>query len=60
MLIESRQTGFSATPTVRYLRNPCHTAIKTKLQPSAFRGTPQRRDENGERPDYFGADDRVW
>ncbi|GJJ75647.1 hypothetical protein EMPS_08005 [Entomortierella parvispora] len=62
MLIESRQTGFSATPTVRYLRNPCHAAIKTKLQPSAFRGTLQRRgaDENGERPDYFGADDRVW
>ncbi|KAG0053785.1 hypothetical protein BGZ83_000420 [Gryganskiella cystojenkinii] len=62
MLIESRQTGFSATPTVRYLRNPCHAAIKTRLQPSAFRGTLQRRgaDENGERPDYFGGDDRVW
>ncbi|KAF9586171.1 hypothetical protein BGW38_008980 [Lunasporangiospora selenospora] len=54
---------FSSTPTVRYLRNPCHTAIKTKLLPSAYRGSPAARqgaDGEDETPDYFGAEERVW
>ncbi|KAF9335949.1 hypothetical protein BG006_010168 [Podila minutissima] len=54
--------SFSSTPTVRYLRNPCHAAIKTKLQPSAYRSTMMRRgnDTDGDAPDYFGTEDRVW
>ncbi|KAF9302086.1 hypothetical protein BGZ74_005876 [Mortierella antarctica] len=54
--------SFSSTPTVRYLRNPCHAAIKTKLQPSAYCSTMIRRgiDTDGDAPDYFGTEDRVW
>ncbi|KAF9931089.1 hypothetical protein FBU30_010835 [Linnemannia zychae] len=57
--------GFNATPTVRYLRNPCHAAVKTKLMPSAYRGSLVRRSSNGnnedeEHPDYFATEDRVW
>ncbi|KAF9200587.1 hypothetical protein BGZ49_009162 [Haplosporangium sp. Z 27] len=53
--------GFSATPTVRYLRNPCHATIKTKLQPSAYRTLANRGGgDDEETPDYFGAVDRVW
>ncbi|KAF9106183.1 hypothetical protein BGX29_010214 [Mortierella sp. GBA35] len=64
LLIDGHQ-GFNATPTVRYLRNPCHVAVKTKLQPSAYRGTLARRNGTGagedeEKPDYFGCEDRVW
>ncbi|KAF9170915.1 hypothetical protein BGX21_008266 [Mortierella sp. AD011] len=60
MLVDGRQ-GFSATPTVRYLRNPCHATIKTKLQPSAYRTLACRiNDDDEETPDYFGAEDRVW
>jgi len=63
LLADGGRQGFSSTPTVRYLRNPCHAAVKTKLLPSAYRGTHVRRagaaaDE--ETPDYFGAEDRVW
>ncbi|KAF8930524.1 hypothetical protein BGZ58_008197 [Dissophora ornata] len=61
LLVDGRQ-GFSVTPMVRYLRNPCHAAVKTKLQPSAYR-TLTRRGGNGgddETPDYFGAEGRVW
>ncbi|KAG0215436.1 hypothetical protein BGX28_010141 [Mortierella sp. GBA30] len=48
---------FRDTPTVRYLRNPCHAAVKTRLaQGCARRGAG----EDGESPDYFGAEDRVW
>ncbi|KAF9354290.1 hypothetical protein BGX26_007894 [Mortierella sp. AD094] len=46
---------FRDTPTVRYLRNPCHATIKTKL----IQGTLRRGDDN-EAPDYFGGEDRVW
>ncbi|KAF9353196.1 hypothetical protein BGX26_009016 [Mortierella sp. AD094] len=60
LLVDGRQ-GFSATPTVRYLRNPCHATIKTKLQPSAYRTLASRVSDDGEEtPDYFGAEDRVW
>ncbi|KAG0336663.1 hypothetical protein BG004_007949 [Podila humilis] len=61
MLIDHRN-GFSSTPTVRYLRNPCHAAVKTKLQPSAYRSSLTRRgnDADGDAPDYFGTEDRVW
>ncbi|KAF9177504.1 hypothetical protein BGZ51_008670 [Haplosporangium sp. Z 767] len=62
MLMDARQ-GFSSTPTVRYLRNPCHATIKTKLQPSAYRGVLSRRGGDAadeETPDYFGTEDRVW
>ncbi|KAG0262193.1 hypothetical protein BG011_000244 [Mortierella polycephala] len=62
MLMDARQ-GFSSTPTVRYLRNPCHATIKTKLPPSAYRGTLSRRGGGAadeETPDYFGTEDRVW
>ncbi|KAF9104557.1 hypothetical protein BGX27_010047 [Mortierella sp. AM989] len=46
---------FRDTPTVRYLRNPCHATIKTKL----VQGTIRRGDDL-EAPDYFGGEDRVW
>lgn len=64
LLIDSHQ-GFNTTPTVRYLRNPCHAAVKTKLMPSAYRGSLVRRSSNGaaedeETPDYFASEDRVW
>ncbi|KAG0288134.1 hypothetical protein BGZ98_004371, partial [Dissophora globulifera] len=60
MLPDGRQ-GFSATPMVRYLRNPCHATVKTKLQPSAYRTLARRgNDGDEETPDYFGAEDRVW
>ncbi|KAF9390979.1 hypothetical protein CPB97_007858 [Podila verticillata] len=49
--------SFSSTPTVRYLRNPCHAAIKTKLQPSGYR---RGNDVDGDAPDYFDTEDRVW
>ncbi|KAG0033507.1 hypothetical protein BGZ82_006084 [Podila clonocystis] len=54
--------SFCSTPTVRYLRNPCHAAVKTKLQPSAYRSPLIRRgnDTDGDAPDYFGTEDRVW
>ncbi|KAI9237784.1 MAG: hypothetical protein BYD32DRAFT_290423 [Podila humilis] len=55
MLINGR--SFSSTPTVRYLRNPCHATVKTKLQPSAYR---RGNDVDGDAPDYFGTEDRVW
>ena len=47
------------TPTVRYLRNPCHATVKTKLQviQSARRGVD---DNDSDTPDYFGTEDRVW
>ncbi|KAG9321118.1 hypothetical protein KVV02_000700, partial [Mortierella alpina] len=63
LLVDGGRQGFSSTPTVRYLRNPCHAAVKTKLLPSAYRGTHVRRggaSADDETPDYFGADDRVW
>ncbi|KAG0053854.1 hypothetical protein BGZ83_000328 [Gryganskiella cystojenkinii] len=50
------QTGFSDTPTVRYLRNPSHATVKTKL----VQGGSRRGTEDGEARDYFGAEDRVW
>lgn len=55
-------SSFSSTPTVRYLRNPCHATVKTKLQPSAYRSPLIRRgnDTDGDAPDYFGTEDRVW
>ncbi|KAG0246677.1 hypothetical protein B0O80DRAFT_486348 [Mortierella sp. GBAus27b] len=60
MLVNGRQ-GFSTTPTVRYLRNPCHAAVKTKLLPSTYRSTPRRgKDGEDESADYFGVEDRVW
>ncbi|KAF9156532.1 hypothetical protein BG015_004442 [Linnemannia schmuckeri] len=64
LLVDSHQ-GFNATPTVRYLRNPCHAAVKTKLMPSAYRGSLVRRSSKGtgedeETPDYFASEDRVW
>ncbi|KAI1321755.1 hypothetical protein EDD11_000031 [Mortierella claussenii] len=60
-LLADGNQGFSATPTVRYLRNPCHAAVKTKLQPSAYRTLARRGGNDGEEtPDYFGAEDRVW
>ncbi|KAF9170615.1 hypothetical protein BGX21_008110 [Mortierella sp. AD011] len=46
---------FRDTPTVRYLRNPSHATVKTKL----IQGTIRRGDDN-EAPDYFGGEDRVW
>ncbi|KAF9216404.1 hypothetical protein BGZ59_009821 [Podila verticillata] len=55
MLINGR--SFSSTPTVRYLRNPCHATVKTKLQPSAYR---RGNEVDGDAPDYFGTEDRVW
>ncbi|KAF9404476.1 hypothetical protein BGZ94_004150, partial [Podila epigama] len=61
LMLPDGRNGFSSTPTVRYLRNPCHAAIKTKLQPSAYRSAATRRgnDEDGETPDYFDTEDRV-
>ncbi|KAF9109822.1 hypothetical protein BGX27_007159 [Mortierella sp. AM989] len=60
-LIVGGRQGFSATPTVRYIRNPCHATIKTKLQPSVHRTLTSRGCDDGEEtPDYFGAEDRVW
>ncbi|KAG9069095.1 hypothetical protein KI688_009990 [Linnemannia hyalina] len=64
LLIDNHQ-GFNATPTVRYLRNPCHATVKTKLMPSAYRGSMARRSSNStaedeETPDYFASEDRVW
>ncbi|KAF9164158.1 hypothetical protein DFQ27_000284 [Actinomortierella ambigua] len=60
-LMDGRQE-FRDVPTVRYLRNPYHAAVKTKLQSSAFR-TPyvSRRggEDDAEAPDWF-AEDRVW
>ncbi|KAF9973075.1 hypothetical protein BGZ73_003717 [Actinomortierella ambigua] len=60
-LVDGRQE-FRDVPTVRYLRNPYHAAVKTKLQSSAFR-TPyvSRRggEDDAEAPDWF-AEDRVW
>ncbi|KAF9433078.1 hypothetical protein BGZ76_009916 [Entomortierella beljakovae] len=46
---------FRDIPTVRYLRNPCHSTIKTKLIQSSI-----RRGDDNETPDYFGGEDRVW
>ncbi|KAG0373785.1 hypothetical protein BGX24_011243 [Mortierella sp. AD032] len=66
LLVDSPTQGFNATPTVRYLRNPCHAAVKTKLMPSAYRGSLVRRNSNDttgedeEHPDYFASEDRVW
>ncbi|KAF9360212.1 hypothetical protein BGX34_007889 [Mortierella sp. NVP85] len=48
---------FRDTPTVRYLRNPSHATIKTKL----IAGTAIRRGaSDNESTDYFGIEDRVW
>ncbi|KAG0201983.1 hypothetical protein BGX28_005336 [Mortierella sp. GBA30] len=66
MLVNGSRQGFSSTPMVRYLRNPCHAAVKTKLLPSAYRATPAGRGghaddaDDEETPDYFGTADRVW
>ncbi|KAF9207295.1 hypothetical protein BGZ49_000777 [Haplosporangium sp. Z 27] len=46
---------FRDTPTVRYLRNPCHATIKTKLNQGGI-----RRGDDNEAPDYFAGQDRVW
>ncbi|KAF9318971.1 hypothetical protein BG003_010178 [Podila horticola] len=56
---EGESVEFNETPTVRYLRNPCHATVKTKLQviQSARRGVD---DNDSDAPDYFGAEDRVW
>jgi len=56
---EGEGVEFNETPTVRYLRNPCHAAVKTKLQviQSARRGVD---DNDSDAPDYFGTEDRVW
>ncbi|KAF9958244.1 hypothetical protein BGZ65_001583 [Modicella reniformis] len=60
MLINGRQ-GFNTTPTVRYLRNPCHATVKTKLLPSTYRSLSRRGNgDDEEGPDYFGPEDRVW
>ncbi|KAF9932245.1 hypothetical protein FBU30_008667 [Linnemannia zychae] len=45
----------SSKPNVRYLRNPSHATVKTKLIQG---GT--RRGDNDDSPDYFGTEDRVW
>ncbi|GJJ70338.1 hypothetical protein EMPS_02687 [Entomortierella parvispora] len=51
-------TAFSDTPTVRYLRNPTHATVKTKLvQGGSRRGAVGGE---GDARDYFGAEDRVW
>ncbi|KAF9134834.1 hypothetical protein BGW39_005744, partial [Mortierella sp. 14UC] len=42
-------------PNVRYLRNPSHAMVKTKLIQGGA-----RRGDDGDSPDYFGAEDRVW
>ncbi|KAG0228731.1 hypothetical protein BGW42_002023 [Actinomortierella wolfii] len=55
-------TEFCDVPTVRYLRNPYHAAVKTKLQSAAFRNPHVSRrggEDDAEAPDYF-AEDRVW
>ncbi|KAF9427423.1 hypothetical protein BGZ94_004938 [Podila epigama] len=56
---EGEGVEFSETPTVRYLRNPCHATVKTKLQviQSSRRGTDGN---DSDTPDYFGTEDRVW
>ncbi|KAG0033647.1 hypothetical protein BGZ81_007774 [Podila clonocystis] len=56
---EAEGVEFNETPTVRYLRNPCHATVKTKLQvvQSARRGVD---DNDSDAPDYFGTEDRVW
>ncbi|KAG0305935.1 hypothetical protein BGZ98_003265 [Dissophora globulifera] len=48
---------FRDTPTVRYLRNPCHATVKTKLISASVR---RGAGGDNEAPDYFGAEDRVW
>ncbi|KAG0260235.1 hypothetical protein BG011_002066, partial [Mortierella polycephala] len=48
---------FRDTPTVRYLRNPCHATVKTRLVQGGVR---RGAGGDGESPDYFGAEDRVW
>ncbi|KAK3829201.1 MAG: hypothetical protein J3Q66DRAFT_324611 [Benniella sp.] len=58
MLVNGRQ-GFSATPTVRYHRNPCQAVAKTKLLPSNYRSS-SRRGNGEDDDDYFGVEDRVW
>ncbi|KAG0344395.1 hypothetical protein BG004_004515, partial [Podila humilis] len=57
---EGESVEFHDNPTVRYLRNPCHAAVKTKLQviQSARRGASD--DNDSDAPDYFGTEDRVW
>ncbi|KAF9155712.1 hypothetical protein BG015_008846 [Linnemannia schmuckeri] len=55
---EGEETGnkdFSSKPNVRYLRNPSHATVKTKL----IQGGARCGDDS-DSPDYFGSEDRVW
>ncbi|KAG0216295.1 hypothetical protein BGX33_000256 [Mortierella sp. NVP41] len=54
---EGEEAGkeFSSKPNVRYLRNPSHATVKTKL----IQGGARRGDDT-DSPDYFGTEDRVW
>ncbi|KAG0285175.1 hypothetical protein BGZ96_010518 [Linnemannia gamsii] len=52
---EAGNKDLSSKPNVRYLRNPSHATVKTKL----IQGGARRGDDS-DSPDYFGAEDRVW
>ncbi|KAF9129608.1 hypothetical protein BGX30_013891 [Mortierella sp. GBA39] len=52
---EGGNKGLCSKPNVRYLRNPSHATVKTKL----IQGGARRGDDS-DSPDYFGAEDRVW
>ncbi|KAF9902707.1 hypothetical protein BX616_001847 [Lobosporangium transversale] len=60
-LVDDSQ-AFIIVPTIRHIHNPCHAAIKTKLQSLPYRALARRSgaDEDDEAPDYFGIEDRVW
>ncbi|KAG0042388.1 hypothetical protein BGZ90_009416, partial [Linnemannia elongata] len=52
---EGGNKDLCSKPNVRYLRNPSHATVKTKL----IQGGARRGDDS-DSPDYFGAEDRVW
>ncbi|KAG0071453.1 hypothetical protein BGZ89_010579 [Linnemannia elongata] len=52
---EGGNKDLCSKPNVRYLRNPSHATVKTKL----IQGGARRGDDI-DSPDYFGAEDRVW
>ncbi|KAF9312099.1 hypothetical protein BGZ91_006624, partial [Linnemannia elongata] len=51
---EGGNKDLCSKPNVRYLRNPSHATVKTKL----IQGGARRGDDS-DSPDYFGAEDRV-